>query len=167
MSPIFYLYFSPNDSPSKTMKNVFLFHRKSSFRSRDFRFFVSPLSSLFLPVSHCFRGWSKINLKVYDIINCLNKNLITHFVWYLGKEKRCDIETLSIDRVLSKEHFWRENHAENVHQKLVPDPFLILVNNLNQPFHARNYFKNKLFWKRIIKSFKKVNFIFSSKPSPF
>ena len=24
-----------------------------------------------------------------------------------------------------------ENHAENVHQKLVPDPFLILVNNQN------------------------------------
>ena len=28
-------YFSPNDSPSKTMKNVFLFHIKRSFRSRD------------------------------------------------------------------------------------------------------------------------------------
>ena len=43
--------------------------------------------------------------KVYDVINCLNKNLITHFVWYLEKEIRCDIETLSIDRVLNKEHF--------------------------------------------------------------
>ena len=26
-------YFPPNDSPSETMKNVFLFHLKSSFRS--------------------------------------------------------------------------------------------------------------------------------------
>ena len=26
-------YFSPNDSSSKTVKNIFLFHLKSSFRS--------------------------------------------------------------------------------------------------------------------------------------
>ena len=32
--------FSSNDSPSKTMKNVFLFHWKSSFRSRDIKIFV-------------------------------------------------------------------------------------------------------------------------------
>ena len=38
---------------------------------------------LFSFVNHCFRGWSKINVKVYDVIHCLNKNLITHFVWYL------------------------------------------------------------------------------------
>ena len=36
-STIFYqiFIFSPNDSSSKTMKNVFLFHLKSSFHSRD------------------------------------------------------------------------------------------------------------------------------------
>ena len=56
--------YSPNDSPSKTMKNVFY------------------------------------------VINCLNKNSITHFVWYLEKEKRYDIETLSIDRVSYKEHYY-------------------------------------------------------------
>ena len=44
--------------------------------------------------------------KVYDVINCLNKNLITHFVWYLEKEKRYEIETLSIYRVLNKEYFY-------------------------------------------------------------
>ena len=84
-------YFSPNDSSSKIMKNVFLFHLKSSFRSRDIQIFVFSSSPLFFPVSHCFRGWFKKNLKVYDVINCLNKNLITHFVWYLAKEIRCDI----------------------------------------------------------------------------
>ena len=84
-------YFSSNDSPSKIMKNVFLFHLKSSFRSRDIQIFVFSSSPLFFPVSHCFRGWFKKNLKVYDVINCLNKNLITHFVWYLAKEIRCDI----------------------------------------------------------------------------
>ena len=38
-----------------------------------------------------------------------------------------------------------ENHAENVHQKLVSDLFFILVNNSKQPLHARKSFKNKIF----------------------
>ena len=38
-----------------------------------------------------------------------------------------------------------EIHAENVHQKLVPDPLLILVNNPKQPLHVRNSFKNEIF----------------------
>ena len=45
----------------------------------------------------------------------------------------------------------QKNHAENVHQKLVPNPFLILLNNPKHPFGARNSFKNKVFSKRIIK----------------
>ena len=98
--------FQPNDSPSKTMKNVFYFIWKALFVLEIFRFFLFPPSPLFLPVSHCGRGCLKINFKVYDAINCLNKNLITHFGWYLEKEKRYDIETLSIDRVLNKEHFY-------------------------------------------------------------
>ena len=35
--------------------------------------------------------------------------------------------------------------------KLVLDPFLILVNNLKQLLYARNFLKNKIFKKRIIK----------------
>ena len=38
-----------------------------------------------------------------------------------------------------------EKYAENVDQKLAPDPFFILVNNPKQPLHASNYFKNKIF----------------------
>ena len=37
------------------------------------------------------------------------------------------------------------NHTENVHQKLVPVPFLILVNNPKQPLDAINSFENKIF----------------------
>ena len=118
-------YFSSNDSPSKTMKKI-------------------P------PVSHYFRHWLMINLKNYNHIQCLNKNLITYFIWHLEKEKRYDTETLSIDSILNKEHF-RKSHVENVHQKLVPELFLILVNNPKQALHARKSFKNKIFWKRIIK----------------
>ena len=57
----------------------------------------------------------KVNLNVCDLISGLNKNA-THFVWYYEKEQSYDIETLSIDRC--------QNHAENVHQKLVPIFFL-------------------------------------------
>ena len=88
-------HFSPNDSPSKTMKDVFYFTQKAFFCSWVIQIFVFPSSPFFLLVSHCFRTWSKINIKGYDVINCLNKNLITHFVWYLEKEKRYDT-----DRVL-------------------------------------------------------------------
>ena len=101
-------YFSANDSPSKTMKNVFFISSKKLFLFARYSNFCISVFPLFLPVSHCFRGWSKINLKVYDVTNCLNKNLMTHFVWYFEKEKRYGIETLSIDTVLNKEHlYWK------------------------------------------------------------
>ena len=64
-------------SPSKNYVRCFLFHLKSSFCSWDIQFFVFPSYPLFRPVRHCFRALSKINLKVYNVMNCLNKNLIT------------------------------------------------------------------------------------------
>ena len=120
-------------------KNLFSF-----LRYLNFCIFIF---SDFFPVGHCFRGWSKTNLKVYDVINCLNKNLIIHFVWYFETEKRYEIETLSSDRVSNKEHFYRK-----IMQKmLVPDPFLILVNNpINSHCMQEILLKNKTFWKRII-----------------
>ena len=71
-------------------------------------------------------------------------NFKKHFIWYLENEKMYDIETLSIIRVLNKEHLWI-NHSEYVHQKLAPDLFFILVNNLKQLLHAINSFKTKIF----------------------
>ena len=38
-----------------------------------------------------------------------------------------------IDRDINKEHFYGKNHAENVHEMLAPDLFLILLNNPKQP----------------------------------
>ena len=38
-----------------------------------------------------------------------------------------------------------ENSYRKSATKASPRPFLILVNNPKQPFHARNYFKNKAF----------------------
>ena len=57
-----------------------------------------------------------------------------------------------------------EKSCRKCAQKLVPDPFLILVNNPKQPLHARNSFKNKYFERLLSKSLKKVNSIFSFKP---
>ena len=132
------------------MKNVFFISSKKPFLFSKYSDFCISVFPSFSPVSHSFRGWSKINLKVYDIINCLNKILITYFVWYLGKEKRYDIEPLSIDRVLNKQHFY-EMLCRKCAPKPSPRTLFNFVNNLKQPLHARNYFKNKVFWKRIIK----------------
>ena len=85
--------------------------------------FVFLSFSLFLLVSHCFRALSKINLKVYDVISCLNKNLITYFVWYLEKKERYDIETLSNDRTLNKEHFKSKIIREMCTKSLSQTPF--------------------------------------------
>ena len=63
-----------------------------------------------------------------------------------------------------------EKYAENVHQKLVPDPLFILVNMPKQPLKLDNQeiiLKTRFFEKRLSKSCKKVNFIFSFEPSPF
>ena len=43
-----------------------------------------------------------------------------------------------------------------MHQKLVPDPFLILANNPKQPLHVRNSFKNKIFESGLSKSLEKT-----------
>ena len=46
-------------------------------------------------------------------------------------------------------------------KKLVADSFLILVNNMKQPLHERNFFENKIFWKRIFnKSSKSQQYFF-------
>ena len=106
MSVIFikFLFLHQMIALQKLWKMLFI----SSEKLFLFLIFVFLSFLLFLLVDHCFRGWSKINLKVNDAINCLNKNSITHFVWYLEKEKSYDIETLSIDGVSDKERFYRK-----------------------------------------------------------
>ena len=132
------------------------------FLLRMFKIFGFPSSPLFFFVDNSFRGWSKINLKVYEAINGLNKNLRTHFVCYLEKEMYWN----SVNWYSIKwETFLWKHHAENVHQKLFLNLFLILVNNPKRPLHTRNSFKNKIFCKRIIK--KPEKFFFLSNPIPF
>ena len=68
--------FSPNDSPWKTIKNVF-FHLKISFCSLRYPKFCISVFPYFFHASDWIRGWSKINLTVCNLMNCLNKNLKT------------------------------------------------------------------------------------------
>ena len=98
-------YFSPNDRPSKTMKDVFNFIEKALFVLERFKFLYLHLP-LFFFLSAIAWELDPRNIKVFDVINCLNKNLIIHFVWYLEKAKRYHVETLAIDTVLNKEHFY-------------------------------------------------------------
>ena len=109
VSAIFYLIFIFHQTIAlqKLWKMLFISSKKL-FSCLRYSYFCISIFPFFLPGSHCFRGCSKINLEVHDIINCLNKNLIIHFVWYLQKEKRYDIETLTIDRVLNNEHCYRK-----------------------------------------------------------
>ena len=73
-----------------------------------FIYFCTFIFSFFFSLAHCLRRWLEINLKVCDVINSVNKNLIIHFVWYLEKEKKNIIESLSIDRVLNKKYFYEK-----------------------------------------------------------
>ena len=54
------------------------------------------------------------------------------------------METLLIDRELNKEYFYGK-YAENVHQKLAPDTFLILLDNPKRTLYTKNHYKNKVF----------------------
>ena len=141
MSAVFYQIFIFHQMIAlQKLWECFLFHLKSSFRSRDIQVFIFPSSPLFLPVSHCFRGWSKINVKVYDVINCLIKNLNKRFclIFWEGK-KVWYWNVVHWQNIKSGTFLWK-NHAENVHQKLVPDPFLILVNSPKQPKTCKKFF---------------------------
>ena len=92
---------------------MFFIWSKSSFRSWDIQILVYLSSPLFSLSAIALEVDSRKILKVYDVINCLNKNLITHYVWYLENEIRCDFETLSIDRVLNTEHADRVLNTEH------------------------------------------------------
>ena len=84
-----------------------------------FKFLYFPLT-LFPVVIHCFRRLLKINLKVYEVINCLNKNTKTHC--FISSEGSYDIEIWSVDRVLNKGHFYGKKNSHRPHFNLVNHP---------------------------------------------
>ena len=69
-----------------------------------------------------------------------------------------DIETLFIDRVLDKEHFY-EKSCRKYAPKVSPDSFCHCMQEI--------ILKIRYFERGLSKSLKKVNFIFSFEPSHF
>ena len=109
LCPLFFIFFFQQMIALQTLWKMFFISFKKLFSfSRYSNFCIFVFSSFFFLVSHYLRGWSKKTLKIYHVINCLNKNLITDFFLYLEKQRRRDIETLSIDRELNKKHFYRK-----------------------------------------------------------
>ena len=70
------VYFYPNYSSSKTMKDVFYFIWKARFVLEILKFLYFRLPLFFLLSAIAL----ELDLKLYDVINCPNKSLITHFV---------------------------------------------------------------------------------------
>ena len=107
VSAIFYQIFIFHQmiAIQKLWKIIFVSSKKALFVLEIFKFlYIHP--SLFFALSAIALEIDSRKMLVYDVVNCLNKNLNTHYVWYLEKEIRCDIGTLSIDRVLNTEHFY-------------------------------------------------------------
>ena len=107
VSAIFYQIFIFHQmiAIQKLWKIIFVSSKKALFVLEIFKFlYICP--SLFFALSAIALEIDSRKMLVYDVVNCLNKNLNTHYVWYLEKEIRCDIGTLSIDRVLNAEHFY-------------------------------------------------------------
>ena len=102
-----FLFFPRIIALQKLWKMVFI-SSKELFSFSRYSFFCISVLSFFSTCWPLLRGWSKVNFKVHDVINCLSKSSRTHSVWYLEKEERYDIETLSIDGVSDKEQFYRK-----------------------------------------------------------
>ena len=138
------------------------------FQEKWFSCYILLTDQVSLSAFLYFLNYWAICLLPLFVSICLNKNLITHFVWYLEKEKIYDIETCELIEYYIVGTFSWERHAEIMHWKPVQDPFLILVNNPKQPSHTRNCFKNSRYFEKVLsESLKKVNFFFPFKPNLF
>ena len=68
---------------------------------------------------------------------------MTHFVGIFRRKKDITLKPCPLIKYKKGSLLW-ENHAENLHQKLVPDP-LFLTNNPKQPLNTRKSSKDKIF----------------------
>ena len=81
-----FVFFHQMIALQKLWKMLFISSKKLFSFSR-YSIFVFLSFPLFLPVGHYFRGWSKINFKVHDVINCPSKRSITFcLISWEGKE---------------------------------------------------------------------------------
>ena len=122
----------------------------SLFRSRGIQIFVFPFSTFFFT-----SVWHQLCTRTYY-----------HILFDALRRKKC----------YDTKKLWKSS-AENLHQKLVPNPFLILLNNPKQchcmPIQNNAIACKKLFLKWYTlkeddqKALKILNFNFSFEPRPF
>ena len=77
---------------------------------------------------------------------------------------------VSMSHLISMETFmniFMEKSCRKYAPRATARPLFVLLNSPKQPLHARNSFQIRYFERGLSKSLKKVNFIFSFKPSPF
>ena len=130
------------------LKSPIATKRKGLFCAKLSKVLSGFFPSFFLD-GHCPRGWSKINLKVHDVISCLNKNLIAHFLIFREGKKIWHSNFVNWESIKKKKS--HGNLMQKMYLNLVPDPYSILVNNSKQLLHTGNTFKNKILCKMIIK----------------
>ena len=146
-------------------KHVFYFIYKALFVLKMFEFLYFFLPSFF-PVGHCFRGWSKVNPRICDVIYFLNKNLIAHFVWYLRKEPNYAIETLAIYKVLNKEHFHKKIMQKIRSKSWSQTTFLFSWITLSIAC-KKLFLKCGILKENYQKALKKLTLFFLLNPAPF
>ena len=88
---------------------MLFYFKKTLFVLEIIKFFYFRLSLFFSLSTIALEDDRILEFRVYDASNYLNKNSITRFVCYLEKEKRYDTETLSIDGISNKEHFYEKS----------------------------------------------------------
>ena len=95
------------------------------------------------------RRWSKISQSLWR--HRLGKQEFKNTLFDILRRKKGLILKLGqlIEDKIRKS--FKKKYAENVHQKVVPDPLFILINSPKQPMHVRNSCDIKIFWKRTIK----------------
>ena len=98
------------------------------------------------------------SFKVYNV-SCLNKSLITQFVWYSRRKQDMTLKLCQLIEYYVG-YIFIENHAEIMHRKRVWDPYLILVNNPKEPLHVRNCLKWDVLIEDCRKALKKITFFF-------
>ena len=96
--------------PWNNNEKCFLFHLKSSTSSWGIYVLVFPSS----PLWPLLIGWSKINLKAYDVINC---PLITYFVWCFDNEKGMRVECCQLIDYLIRNIFMKKSWSGKILQK--------------------------------------------------
>ena len=132
-------YFLTNYSPSKTMKNAFYFIEKALFVIEIFNYLYFHLL-LFFPCRPLFSLRPlKINLEVYDVINCQNKNLITILFDILRRKTGMKLKLCQLIEYLKRNIFIKKSRRKCA-LKASPRPFLNFHKQPNTTITCKKFF---------------------------